>query len=103
MTKDLLIRYGQLKQTISKAEEELELIKDQALKDFLTLRGDDEHLALQELPGCTFILMKRKTWTYPDHVKVAEKMLKEEKTHAEQTGTATFVEKESLVFKTSKD
>ena len=101
--KTRLLEYGQLKIQANEIEAKLEFLKEQCLKDVLEIRGDaDQPIALQELPGYKFSIMKRKTWTYPDYVKEAEKNLKAEKKDAEATGAATFTETEHLLFTSPK-
>jgi hypothetical protein len=104
MNKTLLLTYAENKLKIAKLEEENELIKDQCLKEIQALRGDtDSPIALEEYPGCSFTIMKRKTWTYSDYIKTSEAALKERKKEEEKTGDATFTETEHLIFKTPKE
>jgi len=104
MNKQILLRYAELKTTITNAEAELDLIKAQALAEVQALRGDtNSPVALTELPGATFSIMKRKTWEYTPATKTLEQTLKDRKKLEEQTGDATFTETEHLLFKTQKD
>lgn len=102
--KELLLRFAEVKIQIAKYESELEMIKDQVLREVQELRGDtDSPVTLNDLPGYSFSIMKRKTWEYPEYVKQAIKNLEKEKKHAEQTGSATFTETEHLLFKSPKE
>ena len=101
--KNLLFRYGSLKLTISEAEAELEMMKESAMDAFQQLRGEYDQITLNDLPKCSFSLMKRKTWNYSPMVKELETKFKDRKKWEEQTGEATFTEKESLVFNAPKE
>lgn len=102
--KQILLRYAELKIQASKLEEEMEMLKAQCLEEIKALRGDtDSPIELSELPGYKFSTMKRKTWTYSEYVKDAEKVLKARKKDEEADGTASFVETETLIFKSPKE
>lgn len=88
---------------MSKLESELDMIKDMTLQEIKMIRGNTEDpVQLQELPGYSFTIQNRKTWTYTDFVKNMETEFKKLKKDEEADGTATFTEKESLIFSSPK-
>lgn len=102
--KQILLDYARIKIEISKLEAELEMIKPSALSEVLAIRGEqDVPVQLQELPGYSFTVQKRKTWTYPLFIQEAQKSVKEKQKEAEATGEATFEEKEQLMFIAPKE
>jgi len=102
--KQLLLRYAEIKIQIAKYESELEMLKEQALKEVKDIQGDtNQPVALSELPGFSFSVQKRKTLTYSPTTQQAEKALEKRKKEEQATGDATFVEKESLVFNSPKE
>jgi len=99
MNREILLTYGQNKLKIAALEAENDMLKADALKEILALRGDtDSPVAMEELPGCSFSVMKRKTWKYSSYVQSSETALKERKKEEEQTGEASFTETEHLIF-----
>ena len=102
--KEVLIRYAQIKLEMSKLEAEADMIKEEALASVLEIRnGQEAPVELSEFPGYKFTIQKRKTWEYSPTVKDMEARVKMIKKDEEADGTATFTEKESLVFKSPSD
>lgn len=104
MNKDLLLHYADLKIQASKIEEELEMIKEQALAEVLAIRGDtDSPVQLSDLPGYSFTVKPYRTWQYTGQTQDLEKTLKARQKEEQQLGLAEVVnEKLSLVFNSPK-
>lgn len=102
--KELLKEYAQYKIELADLEARMELIKDAVLAEVIEIKGDsDSPVQLSDLPGYSFSIQKRKTWTYPSDILDAEQVLKDKKKEAEATGEATFIEKEQLMFNSPKE
>lgn len=101
--RDLLLQFANLKIKEKAIKAELDMVKDQALKEVELLVGDsDQPLALTELPGFSFSLASYKTWTYTHFVQDSEAALKERKSEEQKTGDATFTEEKQLRFNSPK-
>ena len=101
--RDILLQYANLKIQEKKVAEELDLIKAGVLSEVQAIRGDtDSPVQLSDLPGYSFSIQNRKTWTYSAAVIGLTERLKEKKKEEEQTGQATFEESPSVVFTSPK-
>jgi len=94
MNQALLKKYADLKNQIKALELEVDAIQPEIMAG-IEAQGADE---VQTDFG-KFILGRRRTYTYPEALVVAETNLKADKKEAEATGSATYVEKPYLLFK----
>lgn len=102
--KELLLQYANLKIKQKAIEQELEMLKAQTLAEVLSITGgEDQPVALSELPGFSFSLANYKTWVYTQFVKDSEAALKERKAEEQKTGEATFTEEPQLRFNSPKE
>jgi hypothetical protein len=99
MNKKLLLEYANLKIQAKEIEAKLEFLYDEALKQVQEIKGDsDQPVALDTLPGYTFGIASRKTWTYSQSLQTKEIDLKTLKATEQATGAATFIEEQQLRF-----
>ena len=104
MNKQLLVDYANLKIQAKQIADQIEFLNPQVLKAVAEIRGEnDQPVALGELPGYVFTITKRKTWKYPEAINTADKLLRESKKTAEADGSATYIEKEQLMFLSPKE
>lgn len=103
MNTDRLRQYASLKKQIALLEAEAELMRETVLadvKDFV-LENDGNY---PEVPGVgKFNVKTSKVWQYSEGYKVAEESLKRMKKEEQQTGLATYEEKEILEFRIEQD
>lgn len=80
---------------------ELEARED-VLKASIIADMNERETSKEETPLGRFSITRRKTWTYPQRVIDLGETFKAEKSKAESTGEATYVEAESLTFTSAK-
>lgn len=104
MTRELWLQYGALKIKAKAIDEELEMLKDQMLKEVIAEKGDSkESISLKELPGYTFNITTKTAYKYSDYVLASELALKDRKKEEEQKGLyQDKTETPVLVFKEIK-
>jgi len=93
MNKTRLERYAEIKNDIKRLEEEAKEIAPQILEEM----GDVEEVSTD---FGTFIVAKRRQYTYPETLVKAQEELDAAKEQAVQTGEAVYTEKPYLIFKT---
>jgi hypothetical protein len=92
---NVLKEYAVIKAEIKALEEKAETLNPSVLA--IMQDADVEELTLTDLGKLT--LGSRRAWTYPEPILEKEKALKAEKKEAEQLGTATYEEKQYVIFK----
>lgn len=92
-TKDILIEYAKMKESIKELEVKIKELQPQVFE----IMGDNEELELQDIG--TFVIGKRRQWSYPQVIKQAEEDLKTAKKEAERNGDAEYVENPYILFK----
>jgi len=96
---DILNEYAQIKRDLKMLEEKADALNPSVLD--VMERNAVEEVDVRELGKLT--LGSRRTWKYSKAVQEEEATLKEHKKLEEQTGTADYVEKHYVVFKSNKD
>jgi len=97
--KTKLTKYAELKKAIKELETEAEELNAEVLE--IIQESGAEEVELSDMGKLS--LGKRRTWKYPAEVEAMDKALKEEKKKSEQLGTASYLEKVFLVFKSFKE
>ena len=92
--KELLERYAVIKEQIKLLEAQVDELQPQIMESIINEGADGVATDFG-----TFTVGHRRTYTYPENVAGEEARVKEMKKEAEALGTATYVEKPYLVFK----
>ena len=95
MNKEILEKYASLKQVISDAEGEIDVLKPQVLEMM-------NNVDTIEIDSGTFNIIKRRTWIYPGPLVEREKQLKIDQKLSQQLGTSSYTEAPILVYKELK-
>ena len=91
MNKDKFDRYAELKRIVTEAERELGELKGTIIE----MMGDNDEV---QTDSGTFIIQKRRTWTYPVELQKQAEKLKADQQEAQRLGNATYVEQPVLIF-----
>lgn len=94
MNKELYQKYADLKNQLSKLEEEAEIVKVSIMEDM-----KEAEVEKVEAEYGSFTITSRKNWAYTDKVKGLETTLKATKKEEEEKGLATASITNSLLFK----
>lgn len=94
MNKEIFKQYADIKNEIKSLSEKAEEIEKQVSEEMMK-----EEVEEVKSDFGTFFFTARKTWTYPDYVKIAEDATKAAKKQAETNGDAKFIEKKSLTYR----
>lgn len=98
MNKQNFEKYAQLKEQEKEIAEEIKELKPLLVEDMLEAKADKV-----ESDYGTFSIVKRKHWTYSSDTQALDLKLKEIKKTEEADGTATYTEKENLMFTNKKE
>lgn len=99
MNKPLLEQYAQLKLKQRQIEDELDMLKIQALQEVKAI-STDQPVQVGELG--TFSITKKKIWQFSEEVMDLKVKVSDLETKEKQDGTAKFEEQDILVFKEIK-
>lgn len=89
-----LARYAEIRQELATLEAEQDMLSE----TILTAMQKSEVDKITQAYG-TFSTVIRKTWKYTDKVKLLEETVKSEKALEQESGAATYEEKQSLAFR----
>lgn len=99
MNKEQLIEYATLKKEIKEREARLDELQPSVLAAIQELQRDEV-----ELNGYgTFVLAKRRAWTYTEATQALVKQTKDAQKREEQTGDAQYEEKPYIIYKQDKE
>ena len=99
MNKPLLEQYAQLKIKEKQIESEMEMIKEQVLKEVKSISVDQP---VQVGEFGTFSITMKKKWQFSEELLDMKVKVTQKEKQEQQDGTATFEETEILVFKELK-
>jgi len=97
-TKDLINKLAELRIKEKEIAAEIKAI----VAEVTPTVSDLDSGAQLEVESGTFTIQKRRVWTYPAYVNMAEDVFKEAKEKAQATGDAEYTENTSLVFKANE-
>lgn len=92
--KKLLREYADLKTASKNLESEMDILNPIVLQ--IMQDNEVEEIEVEDLGKVT--LASRRSWRYPEAITEFESELKEKKKLAEQLGTATYNEKQYIIF-----
>ena len=99
-TNDPVIRYAEIKAEIARLNSEAEELQPTVMAKVRELAGDD--LKPVDTHLGTFIIARKKTWTYSPTHETMVKAVKDLEAKEQATGDATFEVQEQLRFTAAK-
>lgn len=99
----MLYRAAEIKTQIKQLQDEYDMMQPEIVRQVKELSVGTDKYALKVGDIGTFIIAKKRSWTYSQAVQALELKLKEQKKTEEADGTAELAESEILKFNLPKE